>query len=193
MNGKKIAKSDGNVAYMDEVIHRGFLGEDLRYYFLQAHYRSFQDFTREWLEAASKARKRMKSDLCIVKRNTDAFVDKTNGSYVFLSDLWKKIASYLADDFDTPKALATFHEAKGEWSSDEIADIAYLDTYILKLGLFDEEATLAIPQDIQALAERRRQAKLAKDWLLADQLRTELTDAWWTMQDGKDDYEVQKM
>jgi cysteinyl-tRNA synthetase len=63
MNGKKIAKSDGNVAYMNEVIERGYTGEDLRYFLLQAQYRSFQDFSREGLEAASKARKRMKNEI----------------------------------------------------------------------------------------------------------------------------------
>lgn len=49
------------------------------------------------------------------------------------SDLGKKVAGCLADDFDTPKAIASLHEAKGEWSNDEIADIAYLDKCIFKL------------------------------------------------------------
>jgi len=47
MNGKKLAKSDGNVAFLHEVLEKGFRGEDLRLFFLQAHYRSFQDFTWE--------------------------------------------------------------------------------------------------------------------------------------------------
>lgn len=47
MNGKKLAKSDGNVAFVREIRERGFSGEDLRLFFMQAHYRSFQDFTWE--------------------------------------------------------------------------------------------------------------------------------------------------
>lgn len=42
---------------------------------------------------------------------------------------------------------------------------------------------MIVPQKIQALAERRRQAKLQKDWALADTLRVELQDAGWIMKD----------
>lgn len=187
MNGKKIAKSDGNVAFMNEVIEKWFSWEDLRYFFLQANYRSFQDFSREGLEAASKARRKLKktvgSHICDIWTNRE-----------MQSDLGQKIAGYLADDFDTPKAIAALHEAKGEWSDDEIADIAYLDEHVFKLWLFTQEENiiLVIPQHIQALAEKRRQAKLAKDWALADQLRDELAAQWWTMNDGKEQFVLER-
>ncbi|USN57218.1 MAG: hypothetical protein H6766_01850 [Candidatus Peribacteria bacterium] len=63
MNGKKIAKSDGNVAYMSEVRERGYEGADVRMFFLQAQYRSFQDFSRESLEAAKKGRAKLSKRL----------------------------------------------------------------------------------------------------------------------------------
>ena len=60
IDGKKISKSVGNVITLDEVFERGYSTEDLRYFYFQANYRSFQDFTRESLEAASKGRKKLK-------------------------------------------------------------------------------------------------------------------------------------
>jgi cysteinyl-tRNA synthetase len=57
--------------------------------------------------------------------------------------------------------------------------------------LFDAEEIMDVPAEIQALAERRRQAKLQKDWALADTLRIELEDAGWTMKDGKETYELE--
>lgn len=60
IDGKKISKSLGNIVTLDEVFARGYSAEDLRYFFFQANYRSFQDFTRESLEAASKWRKKLK-------------------------------------------------------------------------------------------------------------------------------------
>lgn len=60
MNGKKFAKSTGNVAFMNEVAERGYAGEDVRYFFLQAQYRSFQDFSWDALEAAKTARVNLK-------------------------------------------------------------------------------------------------------------------------------------
>lgn len=186
MNGKKIAKSDGNVAFMNEVIEHGFSPEDLRYFYLQAHYRSFQDFTREGLEAASKARRKLKN--AVGSHICDRWIN-----HEIQSDLGQKVTAYLANDFDAPKAIAALHEAKGEWSDDEIADIVYLDENILKLGLFDQDEIITVPQEIQDIAEKRRQAKLARDRALADQLREELTVAWWAMQDGKESYEITKM
>ena len=60
IDGKKISKSVGNVITLDEIFERGYSAEDLRYFYFQANYRSFQDFTRESLEAASKGRKKLK-------------------------------------------------------------------------------------------------------------------------------------
>ncbi len=60
IDGKKISKSVGNVITLDEIFERGYTAEDFRYFFFQANYRSFQDFTRESLEAASKGRKKIK-------------------------------------------------------------------------------------------------------------------------------------
>lgn len=185
MNGKKIAKSDGNVAFMSEVIERGYTWEDLRYFFLQAHYRSFQDFTREGLEAASKARKRMKNEKLRMKNSVLLWEKLT-------TVLWGRIAECLAHDFDTPRAIATLHEAKANLSDEEINDIYYLDTHILKLWLFDTEQIIEISAEIQQLAEQRRQAKIQKNRALADQLRAELDAQWWTMNDGKEGYDLVK-
>jgi cysteinyl-tRNA synthetase len=63
----------------------------------------------------------------------------------------------------------------------------------LKVGLFDAEQIFDIPADIHAIAEQRRQAKLAKDRATADLLREKLTDAGWAMQDEKDSYQLQKL
>jgi cysteinyl-tRNA synthetase len=49
--------------------------------------------------------------------------------------------------------------------------------------LFDVEEIKIVPEEIQALAERRRQAKIKKDWALADTLRVELQGAGWIMKD----------
>lgn len=185
MNGKKIAKSDGNVAFMNEVIERWFTWEDMRYFFLQAHYRSFQDFSRDGLEAASKARRKLK------RGGDEKKWKEIEGNVEMQSDLGKKIAGYLTDDFDTPKAIAALHEAKWDWNDDEIADITFLDRYVFKLGLFDQDQEVIVPEEIQALAERRRQAKIEKDWVLADALRGELENGGWTMKDWKETYELE--
>ncbi|USN54832.1 MAG: class I tRNA ligase family protein [Candidatus Peribacteria bacterium] len=56
LQGTKISKSLGNVVYLSDMLDRGYSPEDVRYFFLSAHYRSFQDFTWEQLTAAKNTR-----------------------------------------------------------------------------------------------------------------------------------------
>lgn len=192
MNGKKIAKSDGNVAFMDEVIERWFSGEDVRYFFLQAHYRSFQDFTWEGLEAASKARKKLKSKIQQTSRkiNKSSFIKPSELD--LKSELWRKIMDYLSDDFDTVKTIALLHEY--DFSElQTVIDLMSIDDLVLKLWLFDEEDVVEVPKEVAQLAEKRWQAKSEKNRSLADELRDEITALGWTMLDGKEGYELQKI
>ncbi len=227
MNGKKIAKSDGNVAFMNEVIENGYKGEDLRYFFLQAHYRSFQDFSRDSLESASKARKNLHQK--ISKRCELLNISQTRFDDFDLSSITnhehEQIAEKLATDFMSPTLLAslfaliqsrateeqilklwqennasrsletTTEEQKNAWKiiSDDLRFLFALDTHILKLSLFSSREEIVVPASIQDIAERRRQAKITKDRVSADLLRQELADAWRTMQDEKDGYQIQKM
>lgn len=229
MNGKKIAKSDGNVAYMNEVIERGYTGEDLRYFFLQAHYRSFQDFSREGLEAASKARRKLNQKIWKWCELVNITHERLQDRDLSVEEWWiyTDILHKLADDIMSPMLLAALFELLHKrlpeehllltqaqnyetWSLDTVTDeekqawktlcddlnfLYALDTKILKLGLFmfSPEEIISIPDEIKTIAERRREAKLAKDRAAADALRDELTNAGWTMQDEKDGYQLQKI
>jgi cysteinyl-tRNA synthetase len=128
MNGKKIAKSDGNVAYMSEIRERGYEGADMRMFFLQAHYRSFQDFSRDALEAARKARQKLKKKL---SKSSHTIVEE-------LSNIDKELVEWamelLADDMDTPKMLARLFAVVDSMDSDDHelhAAIQWLDDTIL--------------------------------------------------------------
>ena len=163
MNGKKIAKSDGNVVYIRDIKTQGYSSEDVRYFFLQAHYRSFKDFSRDSLEAASKGRKKLK------------LVDDTDYPL-------EQVIAPLLDDLNTPQFLANLHKYG---ISQRLNDIFHL---------YKEEDTgnIEVPTEIKKLAAQRRQAKLDKDYDLADQLRNQLSELGWEMKDGKAEYSVTK-
>lgn len=184
IDGQKISKSLGNVVYLRDILERWYSSYDIRYFFLQAHYRSFQDFTREGLEAASKARKNLKK----------IFAPYTN---IESSKKVEEDISYLTEvllhDLDTPKMLARLRAGQEALDNELATAIKYLDDKVLKIWLFEPEETIEVPQDIQDLAEQRRQAKLNKDYSTADQVKQQLTDAGWEVKDGKDGYEVVKI
>jgi cysteinyl-tRNA synthetase len=65
----------------------------------------------------------------------------------------------------------------------------------LGLTLPEEAAveSVEIPADVHALAEKRWQARLAKNWAESDVLRGQLTELGWSMKDGKDSYALEKI
>jgi cysteinyl-tRNA synthetase len=165
IDGKKISKSLGNVITLDEIFERWYSAEDLRYFFFQANYRSFQDFTRESLEAASKGRKKLK----LVSDESYPRDD---------------VVAPLLDDLNTPIFLANIQKH----------GISEKLNAIYKLYKPEEQIVQEkIPSDIQQLAEQRRQAKLNKDRTTADQMRDQLTNLGREMNDGKDGYEIVKV
>ncbi len=92
-NGK-MAKSEGTSILVSDLEKKGFSGLDLRYFFLQAHYRSKQNFTWKALQASAQVRKKI-----INKINTfpaGGKVDKI---------LQAEFIQFLEDDFALPRAL----------------------------------------------------------------------------------------
>jgi cysteinyl-tRNA synthetase len=86
VNGTKISKSLGNVVTVEDVLEKGYSAEDLRYFYMQAHYRSFQDFTWEGLDASRKARKKLQQK---VQKN------QLDQNITALRALYTSIAGYL--------------------------------------------------------------------------------------------------
>jgi cysteinyl-tRNA synthetase len=50
-----------------------------------------------------------------------------------------------------------------------------------------------IPADVENLAQNRWNAKLSKDWAIADQLRNELLELGWVVKDGKEKFELTRL
>ena len=209
MNNKKIAKSDGNVAFLSDVRDRGYTWEDMRMFYLQAHYRSFQDFTRETLEAGQKWRKWLQKKIRDIigtenptlskKLSVVSFMDLRNDLIdAFVANLFDDILQALCDDLDTVKTLAIINQALNNISKDKIAIdtkelfmvLHRVDSHVLKVWLLEEEEMLIIPQNIKDIAQARREAKLTKDYATADDLRKELHTAGRDMLDGKDGFEI---
>ena len=92
-----------------------------------------------------------------------------------------ELAAVLDDDFNTPEALALFHawRDREEWAS--------LRWGLGLFGLGSLAEVAQAPQDVVALAERRRDARGAKDFAEADRLREEIAAAGWEVRDVADE------
>ena len=96
-------------------------------------------------------------------------------------DDWQEFADALEDDFNTPDALAVLHG----WRNHEMLRRAL---EIFGLGSLADVAEA--PVDIVELAERRREARAARDFDEADRLRAEIEAAGWEARDVADGFQL---
>lgn len=124
--GKKVSKSAGDDLSLPGIEAKGFSALDLRYFYFQAHYRSFQDFTRESLDAAHAARNKLLSGIFTYlglheEQQQKYFLKQYNSMTSTVQEFQEtltpqsremltKLISPLLDDIDTPKFLANFHQ-----------------------------------------------------------------------------------
>jgi cysteinyl-tRNA synthetase len=195
IEGSKIAKSDGNVVYLSEIIERGFHPMALRYLFLGAHYRTSSNFSWEALEASQNA-------FLKLRRYIDSLRDVATGTPP--ADYQKRWQERLNDDLDTPGALAVMWEMlrdEKELSPEDLkAGILDIDR-VLGLGLDKDDPKAealwsklfgalvdgdAIPERVSTLLTAREEARRAKDWHRADALRKEIESLGYTIEDAAD-------
>ena len=189
--GARLAKSTGNVVYLTDIIERGFHPLSFRYLLLGAHYRTNANFTWEALGAAQAAFGKL-----LALRLSHA--DVTPGA---VSQHWGvQLMQCINDDLNTPGALAILWEVTKDGSlspADLLATLFYADTVFgLQLEEPDGEARkLAakytqqevvdsdLPAEIQAFLKERDAARREKNWQRADELRTLIEAAGYTVED----------
>ncbi len=185
VNGGKMSKSEGTAYALQEIIDKGFNPLALRYFFLQAHYRSKQNFTWEALQAAEKGLNKLKQ----AAQKTDTAPGKINEKFR------EKFVTYISDDFNMPQALSVaFELLKSDLSAaDKKATLLDFDrVFGLKLDKNDAEQE-KIPAEVKQLAEQRQQARQSGDWNLADKLRDQINKMGYNIKDDKNNYQLQKI
>ncbi len=190
--GAKIAKSEGNVVYLSDIIERGFHPLSLRYLFLGAHYRTPSNFTWEALGAAQRAFGKLVA-LRLSLKDVESGPPPAS---------WKsRFVEKINDDLDTPGALAVLWDMTKDESISPAERLSMLldadKVFGLNLGEPDEAARkLAIgemkeevaleslPEAISQLVKERGVARQGKNWQRADELRNKLASEGYSIEDS---------
>ncbi|MCR4326750.1 MAG: cysteine--tRNA ligase [Candidatus Roizmanbacteria bacterium] len=176
VNGEKMAKSQGTGLSLEALIKRHFHPLSLRYFFLQAHYRSQQNFTYESLGASQQALNNLLQEAFIIRvRSTQKGKP--------LSALVKRFKAAIEDDNNVPQALATVWETINITASPEDR-YATLLNFDQVLGLdIEKYATIPVPENIQSLLETRNDLRSKKAYDEADALRERIEKEGFVLDD----------
>ena len=205
VNGQKMGKSLGNFITLEEFftgshpkLSQAYSPMTIRFFVLQAHYRSTLDFSNEALQAAEKGLDRLMKGI-----ETLGKVDP--------AELETRCAEAMDDDLNSPMVISalfdwvrTINQLADGSQTITAADLAALTATVRRyafdiLGLRDEKAAgTASGRDyvtplVEMLLDERLKARAAKDWAASDRIRDGLTAAGIRVKDRKDgtDWELE--
>lgn len=206
INGQKMGKSLGNFITLEQLFsgqHEALLQPyspmTIRFFILQAHYRSTLDFSNEALQAAEKGLDRLMKGV-----ETLGKITPSESSTVNVDDLQERYREAMNDDLNSPLAIAALfdwvriiNQLYEKQQSITAADLdrlrALVGTIVFDvLGLRDEkvqEANDLVTPLVELLLEMRTQAKAAKNWAESDRIRDRMTEMGIRVKDRKDGYD----
>jgi cysteinyl-tRNA synthetase len=191
VDGKKMSKSLGNFFTVRDLLSQGFLGREIRFLLISAHYRETFNFTRDGLEAARSALSRLDATIAQLTERAGSAAAETG---TVPSGLETAFTEALDDDLNVSKAWAVIFDwvretnaALAAGSLSPAAAAARLQSWFRVDGVMGLGGRPAeeVPAAAVALLEKRIAAKAARDFALADTVRNELKALGWTVEDSK--------
>lgn len=189
INGNKMSKSLGNGVSVKDLEQAGSWGA-IRYWLSSAQYRSNLDYSESSIRDAQAAIDRITGFL---KRTTNVKVIEID-----YAKLPQAFTDAMNADLNVPGALAVLHDVvrAGNTAFDASDTEKLLDSveqvkamiHVLGLTFVYQEPVISeeLQRQVEELLTKRQEAKLAKDFALADQIRAEIEDLGVTLKDMKD-------
>ncbi len=205
INGQKMGKSLGNFITLEdmfagnsELLEKAYSPINIRFFMLQAHYRSPLDFSNEALQAADKGLKKLLNaaeTLQTLQANaaeSDADIEawKTNCYNAINDDLNTPIL--IAQLFDAVKIINSVSEGKMQLKEDDLKllqstfNAFVFDVLGLEKEISDNKSDHLIQGLMELVLDMRMNARKNKDWPASDAIRNKLKELNITVKDGKE-------
>ncbi len=201
VNGQKMSKSLGNSFLPQELfsgnhslLNKGFSPMTVRFFMLQAHYRSTLDFSNEALDASEKGFKRLMNAFALapnLKANATGEIE--------IEPLQQRCYEAMNDDFNSPVLIAELFEVcrlvnsvhdqklKIDQPNLELLQQLLQNFIIDVLGLKDESAaTDELPKVLDFVIDLRSEAKTNQDYATSDKIRQGLQKIGYQLKDSKE-------
>jgi len=201
VNGQKMSKSLGNSFLPQELfagthslLNKGYSPMTVRFFMMQAHYRSTLDFSNEAMEASEKGFKRLMNSMTLLDS-----LKASDAGEVETAPLLQRCYDAMNDDFNSPVLIAELFEASrivnsvkdGKLKIDTgnlLALKKLMNDFVFGvLGLKNEQtANDDLPRVMEMVVKLRNEAKTNKDYATSDKIRQGLQGIGFQLMDGKD-------
>jgi cysteinyl-tRNA synthetase len=187
VDDEKMSKSLGNFFTVNEVLKK-FDPEVIRFFILRAHYRSPLNYSDQHLEDAKLALTRLYTSL------KDISTEEVDENSYWDDPRAAKFRAALDDDFNTPEAMSVLFDLASDLNRDHsVATASLLKSLAATLGFLNRVPSeflqssvgVALSADeIESMIQKRNEARMNKDYDLADELRDGLMDAGVILEDS---------
>ena len=205
LNGQKMGKSLGNAISLEQflsgdhpLLAQAYSPMTIRFFMLQAHYRSTLDFSNEALQASEKGLERLMKAVAKIETLPISAISSVN-----ISELSANCFAAMADDMNSPIAMSYLFEgvkminsvADGKstiTAGDREALQSLFNAFVFDIfGLKSEDQEISgnseiLNEVVGLLMKLRTEAKANKDWATSDKIRNELMAIGFDIKDGKE-------
>lgn len=205
LNGQKMGKSLGNAISLEEffngnhpLLEKAYSPMTIRFFMLQAHYRSTLDFSNEALQASEKGLERLMKAMAKIETLPVSEISTVN-----IAELASNCFAAMSDDMNSPIAVAYLFEGvkiinsvadgKSSITTEDrdalksLFNAFVFDIFGLKAEDQNENGTSEVLNEVVGLLMKlRAEAKANKDWATSDKIRNELAAIGFEIKDGKE-------
>ena len=198
IDNKKMSKSAGNFFTVRDISEKYDL-QVLRFFMLSAHYRSPLNFSADLMEAAKNGLDRIVTAAeklrDLQKNATGELTESEAASLEEAKSFMKKYEEAMEDDFNTADAISAIFEMVKFTNTNANADSskAYVDALYAQLdkmaeicGLILEKKAEILDEEIEKLIQERQDARKAKNFARADEIRNQLLEQGIVLEDTRE-------
>ena len=199
IDNRKMSKSLGNFFTVREISEKYDL-QVLRFFMLNAHYRSPLNFSAELMESSKNALERIQTAVDNLKflaehASAQEMTPEEAAKAEEAAKYEKAFDDSMDDDFNTADAIAAIFDLVkfANTTADEKSSKAYADALREKIqglcdimGLITEKKEELLDEDIEKLIEERQAARKAKNFARADEIRAELLEKGIVLEDTRE-------
>lgn len=192
---EKMSKSTGEFLTLDVLKKREVEPLAYRLFCLGGHYRKELAWSWEAVEGAGRTLVRLRRRIAEIKSTVDESASQEDNLTEAGQELAAAFNSAVFTDLGIAKAMAVVHETISHEQLSSVEKLRLLGSFDEVLGLdlmLAQEESKELPKDIIALANERDEARRAKNWPRADEIRNQLQEAGYLVEDTADGTKVKR-